>query len=332
MFKQGLRWLGQFALAVVIIWYLTYDNRLDLTQFRDVRFSPQNVALLIIAMVCVFFGLVLMTFRLRLFLRLQHFEIPFSQILNLTLIGPLVGIILPGPVGGDLAKAGFLWMKVTSGRGVAIGALVVDRIVGLYSLLLLGALGLLFMFATGHNAPVEPIYLILPIGACLGPIFFLVIRCDFAKSRIFPIIASFLPDRVVAFCEECFRYVAVPRLLFLAIFLSILNHGLVLVSFVVAARLIGNSLPISSHLAIDPIAMTINAIPLTPGGIGLTEASFSFLFQMVGSSDGAFIGLLGRSIQYLVFVLTGVPALIAVTLRTGSKFSRQGIGEDRPYV
>ncbi|MGC8658420.1 MAG: lysylphosphatidylglycerol synthase transmembrane domain-containing protein, partial [Desulfomonilaceae bacterium] len=307
---------------------LIHINKLSLGRFLEIVPSAGNMFLIVVSALCVFLGLILMAIRLRLFLRLQDFEIPFAAILNLTLIGSLVGTILPGPVGGDVAKGGFLWMKVSSGRGAAIGALLVDRVVGLYSLLLLGAFGMLIMLATSKNVPMNMVFFLIPIGAILGAIFLAVGSTEFARTRIFPGLLIILPTRVSSFVEACLRCLAQPWDILYAIALSLMNHVLVLVSFVVAARLIGNSLPISQHFGIDPIAMTLNAIPITPGGIGVAEASFSFLFQVLGSGDGAFIGLLGRSIQYFVFIIAGVPALLSVLAKTGQKFSRETVLEE----
>jgi uncharacterized membrane protein YbhN (UPF0104 family) len=61
--------------------------------------------------------------------------------------------------------------------------------------------------------------------------------------------------------------------------------------------------------------MVMNAIPLTPGGIGITESTFSFLFEAIGSSNGAAIGLLGRFIQYSTFAAAGSVAVFTVRFR-----------------
>jgi uncharacterized membrane protein YbhN (UPF0104 family) len=73
-----------------------------------------------------------------------------------------------------------------------------------------------------------------------------------------------------------------------------------------------------AQFTLDPLAMGMNIIPLTPGGIGVTESAFAFLFQSVGSPNGAMIGLLGRLIQFSVFMFTGSIALIFLKLRSGN--------------
>ena len=102
----------------------------------------------------------------------------------------------------------------------------------------------------------------------------------------------------------------------MTIILSLVNHTLVILSFVTAGILLVDSLPIYAHLALDPLAMVMNMIPITPGGLGVTEGAFSFLFQAFGSPNGAIIGLFGRLIQYSVFSFAGIVALFSLKLKS----------------
>ena len=45
--------------------------------------------------------------------------------------------------------------------------------------------------------------------------------------------------------------------------------------------------------------MVMNVIPITPGGVGVTESAFSYLYDAAGCAMGATIGILGRTIQYI---------------------------------
>ncbi|MCD6364545.1 MAG: flippase-like domain-containing protein, partial [Planctomycetes bacterium] len=103
-----------------------------------------------------------------------------------------------------------------------------------------------------------------------------------------------------------------PRVLAVAIGLFMTNHVLVIVTFLAAACATGAELPFGWHFLLAPPAMVLNAVPLTPGGLGITEGGFSFLYEMVGSSSGAEIALLGRAVQYAAFAAGGGIALLTV--------------------
>ena len=82
--------------------------------------------------------------------------------------------------------------------------------------------------------------------------------------------------------------------------------------FVIMGILIQDTLPVLAHFIINPIALLLNGIPLTPGGLGITESAFAYLYQAADSQNGAVISLLGRLNQYLVYAIIGIPALFLV--------------------
>jgi uncharacterized membrane protein YbhN (UPF0104 family) len=86
----------------------------------------------------------------------------------------------------------------------------------------------------------------------------------------------------------------------------------------IAGELLRAGLAPLRHFVADPLAMVMNVVPLTPGGIGITEGAFSFLFEQMGSPSGAEIGLVGRGIQYVAYVVGGSIALLAVRFRGGA--------------
>jgi hypothetical protein len=55
-----------------------------------------------------------------------------------------------------------------------------------------------------------------------------------------------------------------------------------------------------------PLGFVANALPLTPGGLGVGEAAFDQLFQLAGFSGGA-VALLGWR---LLMLLIGLPGLV----------------------
>ena len=103
-----------------------------------------------------------------------------------------------------------------------------------------------------------------------------------------------------------------PGLLAIAVLLSLVNHALVIATYVAAAIMLGDILPWYAHFVLSPLATVLNMVAITPGGIGLTEGAFSFLYASAGSSQGASVGLLGRILQYLSFIASGTLALFGM--------------------
>jgi uncharacterized membrane protein YbhN (UPF0104 family) len=119
------------------------------------------------------------------------------------------------------------------------------------------------------------------------------------------------PSRIQKALSVGDHFVRRPALLAGCIGLSLVNHALVCGTFLIAAALLGGvAISTLQQFLLNPLAMVINVIPITPGGVGVTESAFSYLYAAAGSPLGATLGILGRSIQYLAFAVVGFPALI----------------------
>jgi uncharacterized membrane protein YbhN (UPF0104 family) len=81
-------------------------------------------------------------------------------------------------------------------------------------------------------------------------------------------------------------------------------------TFICCAMAIHDSLPLTSHFVLDPLAMMLNAVPISPGGLGLTEGAFGVLFTGAGSPNGAIVGLLGRLLLYAASTPVALFALV----------------------
>jgi uncharacterized protein (TIRG00374 family) len=298
------------AVATGLIYWLCRQGRLDFKSLAQLTFDVRTVALLLAGAVSVFCGLLLLGWRIRMLLCFQRFDVSYGTALGLTLIGSFFGAVLPGLIGGDGVKAVYVCRWVSERRVDALAAIVIDRVLGLYSLVLLGALAFLVAWITNSVPFHSPVLAAMPAILLLGAAgMFLVSRHWFIDARPVRKFVSWLPDVAQRLIRAMRNYLESPRLVLTAIVLSVLNHSLVVIGFVLAALLLQNELSMFTHFILNPIAMVMNGIPLTPGGLGLSESAFSFLFQAAGSSQGAMVGLLGRFIQYGVFAVGGSVAL-----------------------
>ncbi len=99
-----------------------------------------------------------------------------------------------------------------------------------------------------------------------------------------------------------------PERLALAFVLGISVHLLLVFSFyTVAVGLPLDHPPLGTHFCIVPLAETAGAIPLTPGGLGTTEAALAGLYQAVGGDANS--GVVVALGQRLVMLTAGVAAI-----------------------
>jgi uncharacterized membrane protein YbhN (UPF0104 family) len=187
-----------------------------------------------------------------------------------------------------------------------------DRAVGLFSLFLLGSIVLASAWATGSLPFRSPVLLVAPV-VVLSAIGVVAISATGRLQGPFSYGSwgKYLPSRVQQAVSIGDHFSRRPLLLAGCIGLSLVNHILVCCTFLISAELLGG-IDISSlqQFLLNPLAMVINVIPITPGGVGVTESAFSYLYEAADCAIGATIGILGRTIQYIAFIAVGFPAII----------------------
>ena len=258
-------------------------------------------------------GILLLGLRLCLMMRSVGIELPFHRACSLTSIGLLSGSILPGVLGGDIVKVVYLCRgEAATKRTLATVSLMWDRAVGLFSLFLLGSIVLATAWATGSVPFRSPVLLVAPV-VVLSVVGMVAIqaRRGVPGTSFLGSWGKYLPSRIQQAVSIGDHFVQRPFLLVRCIGLSLVNHVLVCCTFLIGANLLGG-VEISSlqQFLLNPLAMVINVIPITPGGVGVTESAFSYLYDAAGSSMGATIGILGRTIQYIAYAAVGLPAFI----------------------
>ena len=308
------RWLGfvlKAAIAAALVYWLLATNQLDAGALASIAAAPHAAGLILLAVASVLAGQVCLALRLVILFRSSCFHVSFLRSLLLTCIGSLAGVATPGLVGGDALKAFYLCGDAVGRRSHAVATVVVDRIIGLYALFLLACGSLAAAWLTGSLPPLGRLLWVMPLltaAATLG--LALAAWSGDGRAGLLGAALQRLPPSLQNLAAALHDRMRQPKALVAAVALSLLNHALVVVTFVIAGALISEPLPLTAHFLMSPVAMAVNMVPLTPGGVGLTEGAFAFLYQAVPLTHGATIGLVGRILQYLAFVLGGGPAML----------------------
>ena len=315
MKKVGL-FVVKLGVAAGLVFWLIKQKRLDFAVLNNIQYDVTALLLFVTGAFFVFGALLLLGYRLWLLISFKNFSVSYTRILCITFMGTFWSVILPGLLGGDAVKAIYLCYNVSERRIDALASILIDRFLGLYSLLLLGTLTLFFAWAI-NALPFDPtILLIAPITVIIVGAGMLLIAWDnFFNSKAVKGMFVYVPKRIQNLLISLREYLKKPKLVIGVIFLSLCGHIFVVGSFIMAAMLLQDTIPIFTHFIINPLAMVMNMLPLTPGGVGLAEGAFSYLFEAAGSSNGAIIGLLGRFIQYAIYISTGSIAMLVLKTR-----------------
>ena len=198
-------------------------------------------------------------------------------------IGFFCSNAMPGSVGGDLIKAVYIVERCSGDRFRAVVSILVDRIIGLLSLLLACSIGCLFI-VTRFPEFAWTVW-ICALGVFVGCI--LLLGPGLRSLLRFEMLISRLPKRLGKFVAQLddavLQYRDNLKGISLWLLASPLNYSLFIGSVILMAQAIGVGLPWIDYLSIVPAAMIVQAIPLMPGGWGIGELAYGTLIAEFGA-------------------------------------------------
>lgn len=222
---------------------------------------------------------------------------------KIILAGSFFNIVLPGSTGGDAYRV-YVVAKGYKGRlASVIASITLDRLLGLPSLILVVFLGMLLDYRFFRSTPF--LTGLIPFISIAGAVCIaLVAYLAFARGTGGKAIdgEEGRDSRQRGWIGRTHAMIASnvkrPATLPLALLYGFLAHLACIVSclcFAVALDVEG--VPPLRYFLIVPMAMTINAIPLSPGGVGQGEYAMAGLLEMASpgmSGNGVMIMLLFR--------------------------------------
>jgi len=278
----------RLAIGVGILAYLGKSGQINLSSLiRLLHEWPITVAAVGLLLLDIF----MMSIRASLLFRNARLSLSLRNSVQLNLIGFLFSTFLPGAAGGDIAKLVYATRENHGRRAEVATVLIVDRLVGLFSLVLLP---LLFApFFPDLLRSVSMLRRLLYLDALLAGLMLvgtaLVMFFVPARSWIAWLLGRWPGTKSLALrvLDAMAVHGKAQGTLFFALLLSLLaNLALILVTGLGLYAV--NPGAFSMRLAlVAPIGHLVNSLPLTPGGIGVGETAFNALFRMTGMNGGA---------------------------------------------
>lgn len=308
----------KLSVAVVILAFLLYRLRGE-ELFVRLWNEPKHWGFLALAQTLVVAAISLNFLRWRLLVRSLGLPFSIRDALRLGSLGFLFNQVAPGSVGGDLFKAVAIAREHPGQRTEAVASVLIDRVVGMYAMLLVAVFGQSLAGAESidHEA-VRALKLAIAGLAIIGTVGIALlmtpavtgprIRETLART---PIIGETLARLVDA--AAAYRYHRGK--LFAAIGIACIGHTLFVLSF----WLISRGLPVatqtlSSMFLIGPMSMCAGAIPLTPSGLGTMEAAMNALFEAFGAKPGDGL-LVALAYRVMTYVMAGIGAVVYLSSR-----------------
>jgi len=202
---------------------------------------------------------------------------------RLTFIGFFFNIVVPGLTGGDLVKAVMVASKNPERRVAAAMSVLVDRLMGVFVLVGMGAVAILWL-GDRFPYPRGPIFAGLAIGALAlftysNPVLRRWVRFDRILAKL-PMASTLQQiDDAMTVCARR------PVELGWALLFSLFNQCCVMGALIALGASFGEqNLGVANYVVVSSIGNLASAVPLTPGGVGVAEFIYGKLFELQGGS------------------------------------------------
>ena len=291
----------KIAIAAALITWMLRRGVLDLKSVGSALTRWPD--LLLMVAIC-YFQMALLAWRWSQLLRAQGISFGFRDTFALTMIGVLFNLVTPSSVGGDLMKSYYVHQRTEGRSAEALGTIVLDRVLGLLSLLLVSAIAALPILILGQgNSALKKLGALSVLGA-IGAVVGLAF-CFYASRSGGGVEPA---SRILRFITRAFRslgnYRENPLALVAATAAGMVSFVLSCVTFYLAAHALGVNLPLR-FLVLVPLGLLTTALPLSPSGIGVGQLAFAELFRITSNGEftfGADVYTVYQSVTFVIYL------------------------------
>lgn len=292
--KKYIAFLIKLCVTVFLVYFLFKTGRLTAETFAKLL-RIGSVPFLAAAAFAFLLAQALSALRIVFLLRTVDIALTFTQAFRLTMIGNFFNIVIPGMVGGDIVKGYYLAKFEEDRKGRSSGIIIVDRVVGLFALLIIGGFSVLYL-AQGNSEIFKLYGYELRIIGALSIAMFCAFAAfiGFGKNKKF---RNRVKDIALRTLRQSFFYNIVEglgavakkrRYLIYAFSASVFIQVISLTGLIVLVNLSGNQQAgIITVMAASSLVLLGGIIPVTPGNVGWTEFLASFGWSAVGADSGA---------------------------------------------
>jgi uncharacterized protein (TIRG00374 family) len=249
--------------------------------------------------------------RWRVVLEAQGLHLSLARATRISLVAQFFNSFLLGSTGGDLIKAYAAAQETHHKKTEAVTTVFVDRMVGLWAMLLFAALMMPpnyhLLRASGELA--APALLILAMLGALSVVLGLAFwggvskRFPRARHQLRRLPKGPVLERAL---DSCRQFGSQPHFLFKTVAVSLFLNLLWVVQVSILGQGLSLSIPTVALLVIVPIIFCVAALPITPNGLGVRENLFVLMLaviavprtaalslSLIASAEGLFWSLVG---------------------------------------
>ncbi len=294
-----LRW---GVAGLVLFWLYSSGKLSSLGDLNKLFEKPHYFALACLGLTANY---VLNFFRWQVLLNGIGMQIPFSQVIRLSMIGQFFSIVMPGSVGGDLIKAVYVAKSYPAQRTSVVASILLDRILGFLTLMAFASFFFVLSFDATHLPPsLQGFGTLLALGT-LGLFLFVLLPGNAVKFLDRIDTKNSIVERITKTLRAFARN---PSTILKGLMISFLSQGGAILGMYFIGKAVFGDMPWGNldgmrFISATAVGTTASALPLSPMGLGIGQVAFSKVFTLLGAPSEAYGIVIISAVQIITFML-----------------------------
>ena len=283
--KKNIKYI-KIAIAVLLIYLLITSGKLDLSNLSTFIENSESIIFSVLSFFLLLLVYLIAVMRWNILLRAQKINVSFLTALRFSFIGFFFNSTLVGSLGGDFVKMYYIAREAKTERTKAIMTVIMDRIIGLTALVTLASISCLSIIdiVLSDKRLFSLAILIWGLLAALVFFFFLGLYYFSRENNIIFRVVQKCPfsEHILNVLASINGYRHCKRHLVYAFLITIVLQIISISVLIAISRFLGETqIAIVSYLFIIPLGFLTISLPITPGGIGVGQVAFLFLFNLL---------------------------------------------------
>jgi len=303
------KFLARVFISLAFIGLLVYLMKDDIPQIL-LTLKNVNRKLFGLAVLVFFSTVFILARRLQLIFAAEDVPIKFIESFNLTFVGYFFNNFLPTSVGGDIVKA-MSASRITGEPVKSVTSVLMDRLFGLFTFILIPSISLLFYLKHVDN-PAVPLLIYSFLGVSVL-VFFLLFNRNVARrfSFIESLLNAFrMGEKARKIYDGLHNFKNHKGVVVQAMLLSVLGQSVSIFVLYLMALALGTRASIIYFYLLVPVVHLISMLP-SLNGLGIREGAYIyFLTPYIGKGNAAALGILWLALLFLLSLVGGIIYLI----------------------
>ncbi len=325
-YKNIFKYLGRMVLSGAIFLYLL--DKIDWSVAKS-TLGALRYEFILLALIPTMIELILKSVKWRMLLQVKNIRVPFWEIFKIYYISSFIGTFLPSSLGIDLLRSYSLSRYIKNTHD-SISTVVVDRLLGIISLIFVVLMGVLAIKTGFINNTWQ---FIITIVVCIVVLFWGVILSRYliillevllkkfhynpAKTEKYITLLQRIYDSIIDFKNN---KLAILRVFLVSI---VFQFSRIAISYFVALSF-DIHIGVRYWIVIVPLVTLATMLPLAIGGIGVREGAFVFFLSKLGVSIST--AFLLSIVTFLLVIVISIPGFVfyllyGLSMRGGKNYN-----------